>query len=533
MKTKYFILAAAALILAACQKDNGKQDADAVISVSPDKVEATYEGVETTVAVTANCEWNISKTDAEGAAVDWVKCDLSKGKGNKTLGIKVERNPKGAARNATVTLYSGEVKAFIDIKQAANPSPDPEGDEEPDYLVLAFDFTKALEGWPTAIDQSWAELKDCDSGCATDNGGTAVAANSHRRAKVKYTIDGKDYYFTFADPNGAEKHNIYLGTTGVYSGTYRYFGLPAIEGKKLAKVEMVQNASNQDPEKFNRAVGVSKWIYHKDFPVDDIEYVSGGDPQNQAETNGKVYTYKLSGTCGNTVYYMNSPVKASIIKSLTLYYADLTGKEPDPGKEPEDPKPSDPGEGGEVVIDPNALRLSFDFTGEPLEGWPTAPKYTHVDGGIECKYPLDGVDFIFVPADCDGASAGQAFWQPPVAADGDTPAKAGYFALNAQYRYLGLPMVANHSLVQVVCHSCQLGAVTTAAKMGITKSIAKSAAHPAASEFVSGGDYQTWAATGGDYTYSLSNTEVATRYYIYANAKGAIAKLDLVYNPAK
>ena len=529
MKTKYLILAVAALALAACEK-GGEQVADAVITVSPDKVEAGFEGLETSVQVSSNCDWNISKTDENGAAVDWVKCDAGKGKGNKALGIKVERNPKDVARNATVTLYSGEVKAFIDIRQAANPDPDPEVDPEPEYMVLEFDFTTALEGWPTANDQSWAELKDCDSGCATDNGGTAVETNSHRRAKVKYTLDGKDYYFTFADPNGAEKHNIYLGTTGVYSGTYRYFGLPAIEGKKLAKIDMVQNASNQNPETFNRAVGVSKWIYHKDVNVDDIEYVNGGDPQNQAETNGKVYTYKLGGTCGNTVYYVNSPVKASIIKSLKLYYVDVTGTEPDPGKEPEDPKPAEP---GEVVIDPNALKLSFDFTGTPLEGWPTAAKYAHVDGGVECKYPLGGVDYIFVPADCDGASAGQAFWQPPVEADGDNPAKAGYFALNAQYRYLGLPIVANHTLVQVVCHSCQLGTVTTAAKIGITKSIAKSAAHPAASEFMAGGEYQSWDATGGDYTYSLSNTEPATRYYIYANAKGAIAKLDLVYNPVK
>ena len=117
-------------------------------------------------------------------------------------------------------------------------------------------------------------------------------------------------------------------------------------------------------------------------------------------------------------------------------------------------------------------------------------------------------------------------------ADGETPAKAGYFALNAQYRYLGLPAIQNYTLVQVVCHSCQLGTVTAAAKMGITKSIAKSAAHPAASEFMAGGDYQSWEATGGDYTYTLSNTLPATRYYIYANAKGAIATLDLVYNPS-
>ena len=533
MKTKYLIFAAAALLLASCEKGGNTAEGDASICVSPDKVEATYEGKVVPVQITSNCSWNISKTDGKGAAVDWVLCDRSSGKNDLTLNIKVERNPKGTERSATVTIYNESVKAFIDIKQGANPTPDPEADPEPEYLILDFDFTKSLEGWPTTIDQSWAGLKDVDSGCATDNEGTAVATNSHRRAKVKYSLDGKDYYFTFADPNGAEKHNIYLGTSGVYSGTLRYFGLPAIEGKKLAKVEMVQNASNKDPESFNRAVGVSKWIYHKDANVDDIEYVNGGEPQNQAETNGKVYTYSLSGTAGNTVYYVNSPLKASIIKSLKLYYTDLTGKEPEPGKEPEDPAPADPGEEEEVVIDPDAKQLSFDFTGSPLEGWPTAAKYTHVDGGIECKYPLGGVDYIFVPADCDGASAGQAFWQPPVPAEGENPAKAGYFALNAQYRYLGLPKIEGFKLVRVVCHSCQLAAVTTAAKIGITKSIATSAAHPAASEFVKGGDYQSWEATGGDYTYNLPGTENNVRYYIYANAKGAIATLDLIYNPCK
>ena len=524
---------AAGALVAGCDKPGPEQE-DPSISVTPETLKADFEETIFDVEVKSNCTWNISKTDTQGEAADWVKCDITSGKGDMSFRIKVVKNEGADQRKATVTIYHDSTKAFIDITQAANPNPgtEPEPEPEPKVLELFFDFTAGgLEGWPTANDQSWAELKNCDSGCATDNGGTATS-NSHRRAQVAFKLDGTDYYFTLADPNGAEKHNIRLDPAkGVYVGTFRFFGIPAIEGKKIVKMEMVQNASTQNPEKFTRNVGLAKWVYHKDVPIAEIQYVEGGEPQNQY-TNGETYVYEFAGTAPNTVYWVNAPTNASIIKSLKLSYADADGSETPLGPEPDDPTPenpdpgTDPGTNPGTDPDPDALKLSFDFSGDPFEGWPTAAKYTHVDGGYECIYPLNGVNYVFVPADCDTASAGQAFWQPPV--DG----KPGYFAFNAQYRYLGLPKLEGYTLIQVVCHNVKL--TTSAPKIGIVKSIATSAAHPAEDAYVSGGKLQTWEAAGGqEYTYSLSGTEPNTRYYIYAYAKGAVDRIDLVYNPVK
>lgn len=532
--TLFLAILAAVMTLAGCEKPGPVQE-DPSISVTPETLHAPFEETILSVEVKSNCNWTVSKTDAQGEAADWVKCDISSGKGDTVFNIKVSRNGGSSQRKATVTLSHDSTKAFIDITQDGNPNPDdtpgPGPDPEPELLELFFDFTAGgLDGWPTANDQSWESLKNCDSGCATDNGGTATS-NSHRRAQVSYTIDGKSYDFTLADPNGAEKHNIRLDPAkGVYVGTFRFFGIPAIEGKKIVKMEMVQNASTQNPEKFTRNVGLAKWVYHKDVPVSEIQYVEGGEPQNQY-TNGETYVYEFAGTAPNTVYWVNASTNASIIKSLKLSYADADGSEAALGPEPSDPdNGSDPGtdpgtDTPGTQPDPNALSLSFSFAGEPFEGWPTAAKYTHVDGGIECVYPLNGVNYVFVPADCDTASAGQAFWQPPVEGN------PGYFAFNAQYRYLGLPKLEGYTLIKVVCHNVKL--TTVVPKVGIVKSIATSASHPAEDAYLPGGKIQNWDAEGGqEYTYGLSGTEANTRYYIYAYAKGAVDRIDLVYNPA-
>lgn len=170
--------------------------------------------------------------------------------------------------------------------------------------------------------------------------------------------------------------------------------------------------------------------------------------------------------------------------------------------------------------------LTFDFTGTPLPGWPTAARTVDFNPGTgtECTYPLFGTDYVFVPADCGGASKSQVFWTAP---DGSNP---GYFAINAQYRYLGLPAIAGYKLVKVVCHNVALS--TTAPKMGITTLISGTAAHPADEAYVTGGELKTWAKDGGKtYTYTLSGTAAGTRYYLYGYAKGAIDWITLTYIP--
>lgn len=165
--------------------------------------------------------------------------------------------------------------------------------------------------------------------------------------------------------------------------------------------------------------------------------------------------------------------------------------------------------------------LTFDFTGDPLVGWPTdqnKAEFPHVEGGYECVYPLDAVDYTFVLADCGQATntSAQLFWH--------TGTKALVF--NAQKRYLGLPAINGYKLTKVVCAN---KSGTTNAQFEIVKSISSNTDHPAASEIVSAA--QTWSTKGADYTYYLSNLEGGKMYYLYALVKGSMGSVTLTYEP--
>lgn len=511
---------AVALVVAGCEK-TPEQTAgeDQFITMSPRTIEATWKGGTFDIAVESNCSWNLSKEDAEGSGVDWVKANTPSGNGKTSFQIRIEENPY-AGRTATLTLTCGQVSDFITITQQANPTP-VVPDPEPVVYEYYFEFAGKDLGWPVQ-NATWAGTHNLDSGLALDlETETDNPENLRRKCQVKYTLDGVDYYFTFADPHGATAHQIYLVPEGVHCGGYRYFGLPAIEGKKLVKIEMVQAASNKDAT-YERIVGVTSWVYNvEDTQAKNLKYVEGGEPQYQ-NTNGAVYTYELSGTSGNTVYYLAHPSKAGRIASLRLFYTDVDGSEPAPEPEPiPQPKPDEPEPEVPVIPEPeNTLKLTFDFKGSPLEGWPTA-KHDHVDGGTACVYPLDGKNYTFVLADCDGASACQAFWSPEIG-----------IALNAQYRYLGLPALEGYYLFRVTCTNVKLA--TNTPKIGITKIITANAAHPVDGDFVTGGEYQTWDANGGGtYSYTLTGTEANKMYYLYAHTKGAVSELELTYAPVK
>lgn len=226
---------------------------------------------------------------------------------DQTTVIEIASN----STNAGARAGKPDNRFFIDdivIKAAEAAAP-----SEP--IVLNFDFCIEGLSWPTGK-TSWSGLKNLDSGLAID--GNEDAENTHRRATVTYPLGGKEYDFVIADPDGATAHNIYLSTgKGIYVGTLRYVGLPAIEGMRLSEVVMVQNASTKDPETFKRNVGISSNI----VGVDDagISYISGGEVQNQYTNLGE-YTYTLDLTAANTIYYIHSPSNASIVKSLKLTY---------------------------------------------------------------------------------------------------------------------------------------------------------------------------------------------------------------------
>ena len=302
-------IAACAFSFASC-RDNGPADLeDPFIDVQPDRLEASFEGQIFEVEVESNCSWVIAKTDAEGTAVDWVKCDMSTGEGNQTLKIRVYPNETTAERRATVTLAKDETKAFIDITQGANPDPDagkpdepenPENPENPDQplppgggegdekVFLSFDFTGDPQpGWPT---------QDKATRIHVDGGTTCT-----------YTLDGEDYQFICADCDGAATLDVFWATTGklYMSSQWRYFGLPVIEGKRLVKIscECLYYTASIQPK-----MGVVKRILGlKENPTED-DIVPGGEIQTW-DVDETWYTFNLSETEGDTVYFIYCEAK--------------------------------------------------------------------------------------------------------------------------------------------------------------------------------------------------------------------------------
>ena len=495
MKTRYILamLCAAGVLAAGCNKGPEVVVEDPYITVTPDHVEAAYEGQIFDIQVESNCAWTISKTDAEGTAIDWVKCDRATGKGNAAFRVRVYKNNTAEERRATVTLAYEGAKAFIDVVQALNPDPDkpdiPDIPDPPtpptpptgDVVELSFDFTiDPLEGWPTA------------SGYEHVDGGK----------KCIYPLNGYDYTFILADCDGASQSTLYWvpakdGDSPKFSLTnqYRYLGLPSLEGYRLTKV-VCHNASlyTNTPK-----IGITSIITEKARHPSAEEFVAGGEPQEWDSAGGGTYTYTLTETDLNTVYYIYTYVKGALA-SIDLTY-EKDGAEP--------PTPPDPPAEEDLV-------LGFDFTGEPLEGWPSTDKYTHVDGGIECVYPLGGTDYTFVLADCGGASSARVYWG------------SQKLLLASFYRYLGLPAVPGYKLVKVACTNVS---GNTSAKIQIVKSITSSAVHPDDTEIVDGGSPQTWTENAGAvYTYSLQNTAAGVMYYLYCRATGAsISNIELTY----
>ena len=184
-------------------------------------------------------------------------------------------------------------------------------------LELSFDFTVEGLNWPTGK-TAWNVYKGYDSGLAIDNDGTADEANTHRRVTVGYPLNGTEYDFVLADPDGATAHNVYQSVgKGIYVGTLRYVGLPAIDGMRLAQVVMVQNASTKDPAAFSRNVGICSNIV--DTKDEGVVYIPGGEFQNQCTNMGE-YTYDITDSAAGTMYYLHSPNNASIVYSLKLTY---------------------------------------------------------------------------------------------------------------------------------------------------------------------------------------------------------------------
>ena len=134
----------------------------------------------------------------------------------------------------------------------------------------------------------------------SSNPGDWPTANSTTLTNYTYTLDGVSYTFGLKN---VKQNSGYLMCTAT-----AVLGLPAIDGYKLTKVV----ANNSNSCSTSTQVGVSS-------SASDASYISGGAIQTWSNT-GSTYTYNLSGTAANTVYYLYVTNKNAQITKLTLTY---------------------------------------------------------------------------------------------------------------------------------------------------------------------------------------------------------------------
>lgn len=135
----------------------------------------------------------------------------------------------------------------------------------------------------------------------TSNPGGWPTTNSTTLTNYTYTLSGTNY--TFALKN-VKQNSGYLMLTST-----AVLGLPAISGMTLTKVVV----SNSNTCSTSTRVGISS-------SSSSASYISGGAYQTYSTTSS-TYTYNLTGTSANTMYYLYVTNKNCQITQLKLTYS--------------------------------------------------------------------------------------------------------------------------------------------------------------------------------------------------------------------
>lgn len=181
----------------------------------------------------------------------------------ESVTVTAIENTETTAKTATLTLYiaaseGGEhlAEAIVTLTQAGVPT----GEDR----VLTFDFTSKISGWPLKADSE-----------AGTSAGSYV-----------YSLNGEEFTFTLTK-------DIYCNDGYLMVRKNASLGLPAIPGYKLVKV--TGKLSNSASIKSQTSITSD---------ASGSQIVEGGEAQTW-DTKGGEYTYDLTNTVSNTVYYMH------------------------------------------------------------------------------------------------------------------------------------------------------------------------------------------------------------------------------------
>ncbi len=172
----------------------------------------------------------------------------------------------------------------------------------PAEKVLRFDFSgDALPGWPT--EDKWKSGPG-DLDCT-------------------YPLYGTDYHFFLTDcGNGSLARVAWVKASGglILFATWRYVGLPAIAGYKLVKVSGTMCLSSK-----TRKAAIVKNVVadNTQGTITELhQFVKGGESAEWS-TKGTTYTFNLSGTEDNTMYYFLCTNTSVGVSDLTLTYVPI------------------------------------------------------------------------------------------------------------------------------------------------------------------------------------------------------------------
>lgn len=235
-----------------------RTDNDIVEKDAPKYAVNVGEGI-TNGTVTVDC--------SEATEGQTVTITATPSSGYKVKSVTAKKTASGDAITVTNNKFTMPAEAVTVSAEFEET-----GSDEP--VVLTFDLSKNPGSWPTA--------------------------NSTTLTNYTYSLGDTSYSFGLKNVK-CNSGYLMLTSTAV-------LGLPAIDGKKLTKVV----AKNSGGCSTTTKVGISS-------SSSSASYISGGAIQTWSTTSSS-YTYTLSGTSNNTVYYLYVTNKNAQITELTLTY---------------------------------------------------------------------------------------------------------------------------------------------------------------------------------------------------------------------